>query len=78
MCGATKRRYICTDTSQVLNSSNASSISIPIFTSTQMDLGPRNALYTSNSLINANNRKGKTRHTQVNIQTPVHQKLLLI
>ena len=41
MCGATKRRHICTHTSQVLNSSNTSSISIPIFTPKPIDLDYR-------------------------------------
>ena len=53
MCGATKRRHICNHTSQVLNLSNTSSISIPIFTPTPIDLDYSNASDTSNSSINA-------------------------
>ena len=53
MCGATKRRHICNHTSQVLNLLNTSSISIPIFTPTPIDLDYSNASDTSNSSINA-------------------------
>ena len=53
MCGATKRRHICSHTSQVLNLSNTSSISIPIFTPTPIDLDYSNASDTSNSSIHA-------------------------
>ena len=53
MCGATKRRHICTHTSQVLNSSNTSSIIILIFTPTPIDLDYSNASDTSNISINA-------------------------
>ena len=53
MCGATKRRHICNHTSQVLNLSNTSSISIPIFTPTPIDLDYSNESDTSNSSLHA-------------------------
>ena len=53
MCGATKRRHICNHTSQVVNLSNTSSISIPIFTPTPIDLDYSNESDTSNSSLHA-------------------------
>ena len=53
MCGATKRRHICNHTSQVLNLSNTSSISIPIFTPTPIDLDYSNESDTSNISLHA-------------------------